>query len=432
MTPLAPPADAACAGCPPATEGGGFSRRRLLQGAGVLAATAAASSLLPARYAFAADPAAAAGDVLVVLSLRGGFDGLSAVVPAGDPAYPALRPSIGVPASTLLPLDVTFGLHPALAPLKPLWDAGTLAIVQAMGAPDPTRSHFDALREMERAAPGSSAAGGWLGRWLAASGATETFAGVQRGSSLPLSLSGPTPAIAMESPKDFGLSVWEGIRTEFATALGGLQAGLTHPLAAAATTTLSAAATMARVAATPYVPAAGATYDGDEVGVALRDVAQLVKAGVGLRVACLDVGDWDMHKGLGRVDSGWMHDQLTRLGRGLAAFAADTGLAGVTVVTLTEFGRRAGENGSGGVDHGHGTCSFVLGGGIRGGRVYGRWPGLGAAALDQGDLAGTTDYRTVLRELLADRCGAGSSALDAAFPGFSGAAATPLDLARLR
>jgi len=411
-----------CQQCSP-----GYSRRTVLKGAGVIAGAAVGSSLLPARYAFADGPGSAAGDVLVVLSLRGGFDGLSAVVPGNDPDYRRLRPGIGVPAASLVPLDGTFGLHPALAPLKALYDAGSLALVHAVGSPDPTRSHFEAQREMERSAFGAPVPGGWLDRYLAATGAGGAFSGVARGSMLPLSLSGPVPALAMSSLKDYTLSAWSGYRADYSRALAGLQAGVSHPAAGMAAATLGSLDTMAAVTANPYVSANGAVYDDTDISRAFRDLAQLIRARVGLRVACLDMGNWDMHKGLGRVDSGWMTNQLRDLGRGLAAFAADTGLAGVTVVTLSEFGRRAQENGSGGLDHGHGNAMFVLGGGVQGGRVYGQWPGLSAGALDQGDLAGTTDFRVVLGELLADRCGAGANVLGQVFPGWRPAS---LDLAR--
>ncbi len=229
---------------------------------------------------------------------------------------------------------------------------------------------------------------------------------------------------------DFGLSVWDGHRADYSTALAGLHAGGTHPVDRLAGTTLTAVQTMRAVTASAYTPSGGAVYDDTDLGRGLRDVAQLVKAGIGLRVATMDMGDWDMHDDLGRqggVDGGRMHDRLHDLGRALAAFAADTALAGVTVVTLSEFGRRVQENGSGGVDHGHGNAVFVLGGGVRGGKVYGRWPGLAPGALVDGDLAGTTDYRAVLSELLVDRCGASTAGLAQVFPGWSGPG---LDLAR--
>ena len=414
-----------CTACVP--ESRGLSRRRFLQGAAVAAGAAAVAGGLPARYAFGAGT----GDVLVVLSLRGGFDGLSAVVPGGDADYRRLRPTIGVPAASLLPLDRTFGLHPQLAPLVPLWSAGKLAVVHAVGSPDPSRSHFQAQREMERAGFAASGAGtGWLDRHLVATGASATFAGVAMGSRAPLSLAGPVSPVAMRTPSDFGLDVWDGYRAEYSAALAGLHTGTTHPVGALAGTTLTALQTMAGVTSSAYAPSGSASYDDTDVGRGLRDVARLVKAGVGLRVATLDMGDWDMHEGLGAhggVDGGRMHDRLRDLGRALAAFATDTALAGVTVVTLSEFGRRAQENGSGGVDHGHGNAVLVLGGGIRGGTVYGRWPGLASPALVDGDLAGTTDYRAVLSELLTDRCGATTAGLASVFPGWSGPG---LDLAR--
>jgi uncharacterized protein (DUF1501 family) len=169
--------------------------------------------------------------------------------------------------------------------------------------------------------------------------------------------------------------------------------------------TLAANRTVRRLKAAGYQPAAGARYPEGALGIALREVARLVKSGVGLRAATIDVGDWDMHVGLGTSDRGWMFDQLSRLGQALAAFATDLGdrFADVTLVTLSEFGRRVAENGSGGVDHGHGNACLVLGGGVVGGKVHGTWPGLGAGQLDEGDLAGTTDYRTILAELLEKR-----------------------------
>lgn len=408
------------------------SRRRALQGAGVLAGAVAAGALstVAPRYAFASPDSATAGDALVVITLRGGFDGLSAVVPAADPDYRVLRPGIGVPAAALLPLDATFGLHPSLRPLLPLWAQGQLAVVHAVGSPLPSRSHFEAQLAMERAAFGTGLSTGWLGRWVAASGATDTFAGVAQGSTVPLALAGPKAAVAMRSPETFALNVWSGFQPRFSAALAGLQAGVSHPVAGSVSTTLAALGTMGQVAASPYTPASGASYPTGDLGDALRDAARLIKAGIGVRVVTLDVDGWDMHEGLGGVDGGRMREALAGLAAALAAFAADTGLVGVTVVTQSEFGRQVAENSSGGVDHGRGGATLVLGQGVRGGRVYGRWPGLTAAALDDGDLAATTDYRAVLAELLADRCGASSDQLATVFPGFGGALATPLDLAR--
>ena len=264
--------------------------------------------------------------MLVVLSLRGGFDGLSAVVPAADPSYASARPGIGVPTGALLPLDATFGLHPALAPLKPLWDAGQLAAVHAVGQPDPTRSHFRAMEEMERAAPGSSLRTGWLDRVSSAQGAGSAFATVGIGvEANQQALVGPAPALLMPGLDDFAAlqrrqrdrarPVDQGARRDARRRPAGRRrAGPAraprprHRRGACRTRP-------ARRCATPTATSADA----------LRDVARLVKAGVGLRVATVDFGDWDMHVGLGRVDGGWMARQLADLGQALAAFAADLG-----------------------------------------------------------------------------------------------------------
>ncbi|GAB3880337.1 DUF1501 domain-containing protein [Terrabacter terrigena] len=398
------------------------SRRTLLAGAGALGALGAVVGVAgpsdaATQLAFAG--AAYTGDTIVVLSLRGGFDGLSAVAPIGDPAYFAARPSIAVPASRAIKLDTLFGLHPALAPLKPIWDTGGLAAVHAVGQVNPTRSHFEAMATMENAAPGSTIRTGWLDRMIGLSGPVSTFASAAVGAATtPPSMIGPSPELAVQSVDGFTLAGADTAaeQTRWATALGALYAGAPATLAAPATAALGAVSTMAGLKAAGYTPANGAVYPKGSLGDALRDLARLIKAGIGLRAATVDVGNWDMHSGLGASDSGWMFRQLTELGQALAAFHRDLGpkMADVTLVTLSEFGRRVAENGSGGLDHGHGNVSLVMGGGVRGGKVYGRWPGLAAASLDSGDLAGTTDYRTVLAEALEQRAKIASTTV---FPG---------------
>jgi len=410
-------------GCP----GTGPSRRSVLAALGLTGAAVAASSALSSRVAFAATPGPT--DTLVVLSMRGGWDGLSIVAPVGDPDYARIRPNIGLPSSLALPAGGVFGLHPALAPLQPLWAAGSFGAVHAVGQPSGSRSHFRDSEELERAAPGSSLRTGWLDRVLAVRGSGTAFQAVELGSEMvPSSLAGPMPAMAMSSVDEFQLSVWDGVRPQFRTALAALHAGVTHPVALQASTTLAAVDTTAAMKAAGYTPANGAVYPTSDLGKGLRDLARLIKANIGLQIACLDYGDWDMHHDIGKPGDarGWMHRQLADVAGSLAAFAADLGsaLGRVSVVTLSEFGRRAAENGSGGADHGHGQAVLLLGGGIVGGRVHGAWPGLAAGALDQGDVAGVTDYRSVLGELLQKRCGLG--ALDAVFPGFTPA---PLGLA---
>ena len=397
----------------------GLSRRGFLKGVGVAAAAAA----LPAGTVRAAYAAGYTGDVLVVLSLRGGMDGLSLVAPVGDPDYARLRPTIAVPAAKGIPTgDRMFALHPGLAAVKPLWDAGLMGAVHAVGSPDGSRSHFQATEELERAAPGTSIRTGWLDRVLGVRGTGTVFQAVHVGSgSPPPMLAGPRPELAMRSLEDFSVSQAGWVGPRMTTALAALHTGVDGPAVPAARSTLAALAAADAVRAATPAPANGAVYPDSELGRALSDVARLIRAGNGLQAATLDLGDWDMHSGLGApgVATGWMHRKATELGLALAAFARDLGplMSRTCLVTLSEFGRRAAENGSGGVDHGYGNAVLLLGGGVVGGRVHGRWPGLTSAALDHGDLAGTTDCRSVLAELLVKRGGVSTTALAEVFPG---------------
>jgi uncharacterized protein (DUF1501 family) len=317
-----------------------------------------------------------------------------------------------------------FGLHPALAPLKPFWDNGTFGAVHAVGQVNPTRSHFQAMQSIEQAAPGSSLRSGWLDRTVGLRDAGTAFQSTQLGTTqVSQALSGPNPELSMSGITGFDLGgAWDADqRTRWTKALTGLHAEAPAVIAAPARAALGAVTTTSTLAATDYLPAGGAAYPGQSpLGDALKDVARLIKAGVGLQIACVDEGDWDMHAGLGRSDAGWMHDQLTELGAALAAFATDLGpdFGRVVLVTLSEFGRRVGENASGGVDHGHGNAVLMLGGGIAGGRVHGSWPGLADGELVDGDRAGTTDYREILAEILTKRCGLSTPA--AVFPGLEG------------
>ncbi|MEU4216826.1 DUF1501 domain-containing protein [Actinoplanes sp. NPDC026623] len=403
--------------------------RRLLTRRGILGrglAAGAAGALaglagegLSTRMAFAAG--GYTGDTLVVLSLRGGFDGLSAIAPIGDPDYYRARPAIALPKSQAIGGDAMFGLHPALAPLLPMWKGGNLAAVHAVGQPNPTRSHFAAMEEMERAAAGTSVRSGWLDRMLGVTGATGPLAGVSLGSAMPARLfGGPSADISMAGIDDLALA-GESARRPMAAALRRMYASAPAPLAAPAQAADSALTATARLRATTYAPANGAAYPSTPLGAALRDVARMIKAKAGLAVAAVDCGDWDMHEGLGTAVKGQrMYDNLLETANALAAFAADlgpSGMAGVTLVTVSEFGRRVAENGSRGADHGHGNAMLLMGGGIRGGKVYGNWPGLSAGALVAGDLAATTDYRAVIGEILQKRCGLGS--LSGVFPDVS-------------
>ena len=393
----------------------GCTRRTLLGGA---LAGLTASALLDTRLAFAAGPGYR-GDVFVLLSLRGGFDGLSAVVPAGDPAYYQARPDIAVPKNLLIGGDRQFGLHPALAPLLPFWSAGTFGAVHAAGQPVPNRSHFAAMEELERAAPGTTIRTGWLDRMLGGLGAEDPFSGVSVGGARPARvLAGPAPNVGLTSVDGFVLN-GEAADRPFASTMAALYDDAPAALAETTGHLFGALGTARELQAAGYTPGNGARYPDTELGRALRDVARLIKADVGLIGATVDCGDWDMHENLGVAAEGRkMYDHLADLAAALAAFATDLGPAGlgrVTLVSISEFGRRVEQNGSGGLDHGYGNAMFLLGGNVQGGRVHGVWPGLAPAKLVDGDLAVTTDYRAVIGEVLRTRCGVGD--LGSVFPG---------------
>ncbi|HVE98197.1 MAG TPA: DUF1501 domain-containing protein [Mycobacteriales bacterium] len=398
------------AGCDCAEPSEGLSRRRVLAGFGAVGALAAADVAAP-RLAFAAG-GQPSGDLVVTVFLRGAMDGLSAVVPYADADYHAARPGVRIPPNAVLKLDGRFGLHPALRPLLTSWRRGDLAIVHAVGSPHPTRSHFDAQDFMERGVPGDlKLTTGWLGRHLATRPGRSDLRAVAMGGGVQLALRGPVPAVALRRIADFALVAEDAERTILETTLDRLFAGLSHPMSGTGSSTVTATRRLRALARTSYRPAGGAAYPDTELGRQLTEVARLAKARVGLEAACVDATGWDTHQGMGSARSGRMSALLGDLGASLGAFYADLGgLRGVTVVVMSEFGRRVAENGSGGTDHGHGGVMFVLGAGIAGGRVYGRWPGVAPRRLDRGDLAVTTDYRDVLGEVLLRRAGAVSLA----------------------
>ncbi|MDI6100004.1 DUF1501 domain-containing protein [Actinoplanes sp. NEAU-A12] len=392
----------------------GLIRRGLAVGAGA-ALTGLAGEALSTSLAFAAGKYT--GDVLVVVSMHGGFDGLSAFAPIGDTAYFQARPGIAVPTAKVIAGDGMFGLHPAMAPLLPQWKAGRLAAVHAVGQSNPTRSHFAAMEAMENAAPGTSIRSGWLDRMLGLTGASGPLSAVSMGDAMPARLlAGPSADVSMKGLDEFTLAA-DG-KKPMAAALRAMYADAPPLLAGPAMAADRALAATAS-AKGAYRPANGAEYPDSDLGGALRDVARLIKADSGLVTAAVDCGDWDMHQGLGPAVKGQrMYDNLADFSAALAAFVTDLGetaMKNVTVLTISEFGRRVKENSSRGVDHGHGNAMMLLGGGIRGGRVYGAWPGLDPASLVAGDLAVTTDYRSVIGEVLQKRCGVG--ALNDVFPG---------------
>jgi uncharacterized protein (DUF1501 family) len=404
--------DAAC------SEFATLSRRGFLRGSmGVAAAaTTAAYGTAFVQTAYAATRSAPA--VLVVLSLRGACDGLSLVVPHGDPVYYKARPTIGVPSATLLAKDGMFGLHPNLAPLLPMWTAGKMAAVHATGLPMPNRSHFAAMEELEDADPGSSERIGWLNRLLGRDSYDNPLQAIQIGNvNPPTSLYGPQSVSAMRAISTVTLSGQEGTlaanRTKSLQTIWGSAGGA---LGSGARAALQMVSDFGPARATSETPANGAVYPDNDLADALAAAARTIRADVGAEVITVDHGTWDMHAGLGTLEWGDLAGRTEELATSLAAFFKDLGaLAGkVTVVTLSEFGRRVKENASYGLDHGHGSVMFLLGAGVKGGKYYGQWPGLTDSA--EADLLVTRDYRSVLAEVVSSRFGASTSQV---FPGVS-------------
>lgn len=382
---------------------GGFNRRTFLKGGLGIGVATLGAQLVTSRVSYAAADEPSSG-TLVVVFLRGGMDGLSMLVPTNDPELLKNRPNIGVHASALLPLDTTrgFGLHPALAPLQPLITAGKVAAVPAVSTPQLTRSHFQAQDCLERGSTDSLTTG-WLDRVLVASGPGTTFRSVAVGGTTPRSLVGSAGAIAMADLASIKLDVGDTDVTATENALHALYTGVTHPIATQTKLAIGALRTVAKIrAAEPATDPV--TYPSGNFADALKSVALLIKSGAGVRVACIDVGGWDTHTGMGNVDSGDMKQQLGDLAAGLAAFTADIGsdlLDDTTIVTMSEFGRRLEENASGGTDHGHGNAVLVIGGGVAPG-VHGVWNGLARPTVE-GDIPGWNDYRDVLTEVVSKR-----------------------------
>jgi len=394
---------------------GGFTRRRFLAGAGAVGVAALGSQLVTARASFGAQ---AAGGTLVVVFLRGGMDGLSAVVPADDPHLAAARPDIGIPAGTLLQLDRGFGLHPALAPLHDLYARGLFTAVPAVSTPDISRSHFQAQDCLERGGSSAGTAEGWLDRVLDVTGPGTTFRSLTVGTTVTRSLAGDQSAMSLRKVDAFELHAGDAdMHARTTQALAALYTGVDHPITLDVAATLDGLGTAAMMSAAGYEPAS--PYPEGEFGERMKEVARLIKADVGLRVACVDVGGWDTHTDHGNVDDGAVTRQLTDLGATLGAFATDLSdrLGQVNVVVMTEFGRRVEQNASRGTDHGHGAAVLLLGGGLAGGRVHGTWNGLAPEGLDQGDVPGWNDYRDVLSEVLTARLGVGAGDLPTVFPG---------------
>jgi uncharacterized protein (DUF1501 family) len=405
-------------GCPDYTA----TRRRFLRDVTLTSGGLVAASLFGDTFRQVAY-GATNSNVVVVLSLRGGADFLSMVVPHGDAAYYQARPNIAVPRASVVCGDGEFGLHPAFAPLRPMWTSKRMGVVLATGLPVPNRSHFEAIEEIEDAAPSSAVRSGWINRLVGLHSGRSPLEGVAVGTGmLPTSMVGPEPMLAAGSTDRIALSGGAGDKAQKLRrrALNQVWHRAAGPLAVGAQSALSTTAILGPALKHKYVPAHGAKYPTGSLGDALSDTARLIKADVGVEVTTLDYGSWDMHSDLGSVGStgpGSMAGMVTELAKALAAFFTDLGATGsrVTLVTVTEFGRRVAENGSRGLDHGWANSTLVLGAGVKGGAYHGRWPGLSASKLEDGDLSVTTDYRNVLTEILKRRFGVSTASV---FPGF--------------
>ena len=426
-------------------------QRRVFMKSGALAlVTMGLNPTLLRRTIFAQDLVSGAGSlgntrgkVLICLFQRGAADALNVVVPFGEHAYYRMRPTIAVPRPTLattdaaIDLDGFYGLHPSLAPFKSLWTQGLLAPVHAVGSPSNTRSHFDAQDYMESGTPDAKATrDGWLNRYLATKGTCEECVrggngkseggnGTAKGDSLfraismtqqtPRILMGPAPSIAMNSIAEFAIRA-DGpgaANVEAMYATGG--SDVVH---AAGSEMLEAMKILRAANPQQYQPKNGADYPRSPLGQRLREIAQLIKADVGVEIAFADVGGWDTHVNQGGA-TGQLAQRLDDFAKSTYALVTDLGerMADVVILTMSEFGRTARQNGSGGTDHGHAGCLFVIGGGVKGGKVHGRWPGLEPEQLNEGrDLALTTDFRSVFGEVVRKHLGA--SRLNAIFPGF--------------
>jgi uncharacterized protein (DUF1501 family) len=362
---------------------------------------------------------------LVAIFQRGAADGLNIVIPHGEQRYYAMRPTIAIPRpssgdpdNSVVDLDGFFGLHPALAPLKPIYDARHLAIVHAAGSPDPTRSHFDAQDYMESGTPGLKAQrDGWLNRALPpAQGKLSPVRAIAMGPVLPRSMRGRNDGVAIESLNSFQVRN-EGASKVFEAMYGGSSDAA---LNGAGRETFEAVKLLQSIEKQPYQPAA--EYPNGRFGQSLRQIARLIKADVGVEVAFADMGGWDHHVNeVGQQPSqGQLAQRLGELGQSLAAFWRDLGdrVGDVLLVTMSEFGRTARENGNRGTDHGHANVMLVMGGDVRGGKVFGAWPGMEDSQLYEGrDLAVTTDFRDVLGELV--RAHLGNRDLGEVFPGYT-------------
>ena len=407
--------DEAIERCPEGRDG--FSRRQFLRGMALFGGMTVLSAN-GVRYTFAAS-SNEVPDVVVTLVLRGGFDGLSAVVPTDEALMRKVRGGIFIPNSSLLPLDREFGLHPALKRLMPLWDAKELAIVNTIGAPTHSRSHFDEIADVAYAAYGEKdKRSGWMARFLDVAGSGSVVQSVGIGSTTKQLVGGKVAPVNVNAINNFRLDSLYGYKAEdIAGFIDETHGRWTNVWATQAKSTIRALDEIAKAGALRST----VSYPTTGTGQRLRDVAALLKAGIGVRAVDVEFqGDWDMHANMGNLENGWLTSYLADLAGSIASFREDLGVlwSRVTVVTVTEFGRRVSENQSTGTEHGWGTSIFVAGGGVNGGKIHGRFPGLDDRQLKDGDLVVTADYRSLLTEILTRRAGVTAQGASQVFPNF--------------
>ncbi len=402
-----------------------LNRRLFLKSTGL---AVVAGGFLPnvfVRMASAGTPASRR--VLVAIFQRGAVDGLNVVVPFAEKAYYDARPSIAIPRpgsgeGAALDLDGFFGLHPSLSPVLPLFKDGSAAFVHAVGSPDATRSHFDAQDFMESGTPGvKSTTDGFLSRAIAGKTVPKPspLRALAVSPSLPRILSGSAGAVSMTNVSEFGIrggassgAASDSFESMYSDAVAGTLQGTARD-------SFEAVKILKSADPSKISPENGADYPKGPFGNSLKQIAQLIKANVGMEIAFTDIGGWDTHAGEGGAN-GQLSNRLRDYGQGIAAFARDLGsrMADVTLVTMSEFGRTVRENGNRGTDHGHANVMLVAGGGVKGGKVYGRWPGLASGQLyENRDVAVTTDFRDVFAEILAGRLGVRD--LKPVFPGYA-------------
>jgi uncharacterized protein (DUF1501 family) len=412
-----------------------LSRRDFLVGCSAAIAALAGSRLTHLSFAGQSESGDFNEEILIVIFLRGGVDGLNVVPPIAGPdrgIYETKRPYLNIPVTgpdAALALNSQFGFHPAMAPAYNLYQAGKLAVVQAAGLTNDTRSHFDAMQYMELGTPGvKTTTTGWITRHLQSAPnlpASILLPALSVGSAQSVSLIGSNEAVAMTDPDGFTFNGHWNYRDAQRLALRNMFAG-DHWLSEAGTRTLNLVDLIEAADPGAYIPANGAVYPDNSFGNSLQVVAQLIKLDMGLRIATIDLGGFDTHEYQGDGSGGYLADLLGTLAEGLEGLYTDLDGSGAqdynsrtTCVVKSEFGRRLKENANHGTDHGHGNFMFVLGGNVNGGAVYGDWPGLADEALyEHADLAITTDFRRVLSEILIRRLA--NPYLNSIFPGYEG------------